>query len=147
MVVRLRTVSAIVGVAVAVAVLAAASVAGLVWRGRSGRVRVDHAVVPAGLAPSGADVTLLQFSSERCAPCRRVRAICADVAGDLAGVRHVEVDVDMHLDAVRALDVWRLPTLLVVDRAGRVARRTVGVPARADLVAAVEQVLTERTAA
>jgi hypothetical protein len=104
-------------------------------------------VVPASLAPSGADVTLLQFSSEQCAPCRRVRAICVDVAGDLAGVQHVEVDVDAHLDAVRALDIWRLPTLLVVDRAGRVARRAVGVPARADLVAAVRDVMSERTAA
>ena len=92
-------------------------------------------------------MTLLQFSSEQCAPCQRVRALCADLAGGLDGVEHVEVDAGEHLDAVRALDIWRLPTLLVVDRTGRVARRTVGVPARAALAAAVEQVMRERAAA
>jgi hypothetical protein len=97
--------------------------------------------VPESLAPAGATVTLMQFSSAECAPCRRVRAVCADVAARLDGVHHVEIDVDQHLDAVRALDVWRLPTLLVVDRTGRVARRTVGVPDRQALEAAVAEVM------
>ena len=53
----------------------------------------------------------------------------------------MEVDAEEHLDAVRALDVWRLPTLLVVDRQGRIAQRAVGVPDRAALTAAVAEVL------
>jgi thiol-disulfide isomerase/thioredoxin len=134
-------VSPISGLLVAAVVLVAASAAGLVWRSRSGRVRAEEAVIPAGLASPGAAVTLLQFTSSQCAPCRRVRAVCADVAAGLDGVEHVEVDVDEHLDAVRALNVWRLPTLLVVDRGGRVVRRTVGVPARTELAAAVTDIM------
>src|SRR5262245_3830779 len=121
--------------------------AGLLLRRRSGRLRAPAPVgptrLPDGLVPASDDaVTLVQFSSATCAPCRQVRAVCADVAGDLTGVRHVEVDAEAHLDAVRALSIWRLPTLLGVDRDGRVARRTVGVPDRAALREAVQEVMT-----
>jgi thiol-disulfide isomerase/thioredoxin len=128
---------------IAVAVLAVAAVAGLIWRVRSGRLHVSEpARVPAGILPEPAGaVTLLQFSSATCAPCRQVRAACADLAGGLNGVRHVEIDAEERLDAARALNVWRLPTLLVVDREGRVARRAVGVPDRTELKAAVTEVL------
>jgi thiol-disulfide isomerase/thioredoxin len=128
---------------VVLAVLAAATVAGLVYRARYGRLRASGGDLPPGLLPDGepGGVVLLHFTSVTCAPCRQVRAVCADLAGDVPGVRHVEVDADEHLDAVRHLDIWRLPTLLVVDRRGRVARRTVGVPDRADLRRTVTEVL------
>ena len=134
------------GLLIAVAILAVAAVAGLIWRSRSGRVRAPGPAgpvrVPSGVLPevSGAG-TLLQFSSPTCAPCRQVRATCAGLAEGLTGVRHVEIDVEERLDAARALNVWRLPTLLVVDREGRVVRRAVGVPDRAELQAAVTEVL------
>lgn len=132
---------------VVLAVLAAATVAGLAYRARYGRLRASGGDLPPGLLPPAGDgrpgggVVLLHFSSATCAPCRQVRAVCADLAGDLDGVRHVEVDADEHLEAVRHLDIWRLPTLLVVDRRGRVARRTVGVPDRAALRQTVTEVL------
>ncbi|WP_432844204.1 TlpA family protein disulfide reductase [Dactylosporangium sp. CA-092794] len=129
---------------VVLAVLAVATVAGLLYRARYGRLRAAGGDLPPGLLPpaaAGGSVVLLHFSSATCAPCRQVRAVCADLAGDLDGVRHVEVDADEHLDAVRRLDIWRLPTLLVVDRRGRVARRTVGVPDRVTLRQTVSEVL------
>ncbi|MFI5916641.1 TlpA family protein disulfide reductase [Dactylosporangium sp. NPDC051541] len=128
---------------VVLAVLAAATVAGLIYRARYGRLRASAGALPPGLLPGGPSdgVTLLHFTSKTCAPCRQVRAVCADLSKDIAGVRHVEVDADEHLDAVKGLDIWRLPTLLVVDREGRIARRTVGVPDRADLRKTVTEVL------
>jgi thiol-disulfide isomerase/thioredoxin len=128
---------------VVLAVLAAATVAGLLYRARYGRLRVSAGELPPGLLPPGRPdgVTLLHFTSATCAPCRQVRAVCADLAKDLALVRHVEVDADAHLDAVKSLDIWRLPTLLIVDRGGRVAHRTIGVPDRADLRRTVTEVL------
>jgi thiol-disulfide isomerase/thioredoxin len=132
------------GLVVAASVLLAATVAGLAYRARSGRLRAPAGeLVPAGLIEAEpGSVTLLHFSSATCAPCRRVRAVCAELAGDLPHVRHVEIDAEEHLEAARALDVWRLPTLLVVDGRGRVTRRTVGVPDRTSLTAAVTEVLT-----
>ncbi|GAA1538100.1 hypothetical protein GCM10009827_066370 [Dactylosporangium maewongense] len=127
---------------VVVALLALATVAGLVYRARYGRLRAAGGDLPAGLlSPARDTVTLLQFSSATCAPCRQVRAVCTDLATTVSGVRHVELDAEEHLDAVRELGIWRLPTLLVVDTHGTIARRTVGVPDRATLHATVTEVL------
>jgi thiol-disulfide isomerase/thioredoxin len=132
----------VLGLVVVVAVLATATIGGLVYRSRSGRLTAIAATeLPAGLLDGLDGVTLLHFSSATCGPCRQVRAVCADLSTTMPGVRHVEIDADEHLDAARELDIWRLPTLLVVDRRGRIAQRAVGVPDREALSAAVSEVL------
>ncbi|WP_250030400.1 TlpA family protein disulfide reductase [Paractinoplanes maris] len=88
-----------------------------------------------------AKATLLQFSSAFCAPCRAVRRVSSEVAALVPGVQHVEVDAESHLDAVRALGIWRTPTLLVLDAEGRVAKRATGVPGKPQLIAALGDVL------
>ncbi|MGN9912282.1 thioredoxin family protein [Phytohabitans sp. LJ34] len=133
------------GLVVAVVALAAATAFGLWRRRRDGRLRAASAAPPAvlttlGVEP-GAPATLLQFSSAFCAPCRAVRRICADVAKTLDGVRHVEVDAESHLDAVRELGIWRTPTVLIVDRSGQVVQRASGVPAKGQVIAAVAPLL------
>ena len=145
--------SALTGLLVAVAALAAASAFGLWWRWRSGRVVAQPLARPAtadagsaalarlGVAV-GTPVTLVQFSSAFCAPCRVARRLCADLASTRDGVTHLEVDAESHLDEVRALGVWRTPTVLVVDAEGRVALRLTGAPTRAGLVAAVDSLST-----
>ncbi|MGH3716752.1 MAG: TlpA family protein disulfide reductase [Micromonosporaceae bacterium] len=135
-----------VGLIAVVAALAVAALLGALWRARNGRMRevapgVDAALLAElGVRP-GTPVTLLQFSSAFCAPCRATRRICGEVEGMLDGVRHVEVDADSHLEAVRALGVRRTPTVLVVDAGGRVVRRASGQPSKAQLVAAVAPLL------
>ena len=47
----------------------------------------------------------------------------------VAGVAHVEVDAEHHLDLVRRLGVLRTPTVLVLDPQGRITRRAPGRPA------------------
>jgi thiol-disulfide isomerase/thioredoxin len=141
------------GALVLVLALLGATVFGLVWQRRNGRIRsgepaadapgesVDPALLERlGVAP-GADVTLLQFSSAFCAPCRTTRGVLADVARDLPGVRHVEVDAESNLDAVRALDILRTPTTLILDGAGRIRGRASGAPRKADVLATVGSVL------
>jgi thiol-disulfide isomerase/thioredoxin len=131
------------GVTVACLALGLATVFGLARRARDGRPRAVSAPDPPGYpfdrlgVVPGTPATLVQFSSAFCAPCRTARLVCADVAATVTGVRHVEVDADSHLDAVRALRIRRTPTVLVVDGAGRVVRRAVGAPTRAQLLAAV----------
>jgi len=83
----------------------------------------------------------MQFSSPTCAPCERVRAVCAEVVAGAEGVRHVEIDVAVDLDRAREYGVWRVPTLLVLDPVGRIVRRAVGVPRRGDLQAAIAEVM------
>jgi len=131
-------------------VLAAATAVGLLMRARSGRLRptapsadpyppgeLDPALAALGVRPEAADVTFVQFSSAFCAPCRATKALLSDVAHQVEGVRHIEVDAESHLDEVRALGVLRTPTTLIVDGSGRVVSRASGVPRRADILATV----------
>lgn len=92
-----------------------------------------------GVGP--AEVTLLQFSSAFCAPCRAVRRVGTEVSELLPGVQHVEVDAESHLDEVRELGIWRTPTLLILDSGGRVAKRATGVPSKPQLIAAIGELL------
>jgi thiol-disulfide isomerase/thioredoxin len=143
---------ALTGLVVAAAVLLAATAFGLLRRSRDGRLRHGSGVEGRGLfaelgVEAGTPVTLLQFSSAFCAPCRATRALCASVAAQVEGVRHVEVDAEAHLGAVRALGIMRTPTLLVVDAAGREVRRATGQPpTRAHLLAAVSEATTAGSA-
>jgi thiol-disulfide isomerase/thioredoxin len=136
------------GWAVAVVVLVVATVFGVAWRRAQGRFRPGGAPpLRSPVRPGAAgQVTLLQFSSPTCGPCRQVRALCADVAAATPGVVHVEVDAAADLAAARAYGVHRVPTLVVVDPAGRPVSRAVGVPRRAELVAAVARVLDRQVA-
>jgi thiol-disulfide isomerase/thioredoxin len=125
--------------------LALSSVLGL-WLRNSGRrladpVTAEDDVPRLGAADLGADLgeraTLVQFSSAFCQPCRATRRILDDVARDVSGVAHVEIDAESHLELVRRLDVRRTPTVLVLDATGRIVRRASGQPRRVDVIAAL----------
>ena len=79
----------------------------------------------------------MQFSSAFCAPCRTARVVLADVASEEDGVRHVEIDAEQHLDLVRALDVRRTPTTLILDAAGHEVLRAAGAPQKRQVLAAL----------
>lgn len=139
------------GVVVLIVVLAGASLF-MAWRRRSdGHLQqvLDHGDKPDDVvvtteelrAPLGARATLVQFSSAFCAPCRTTRVVLDDVATQLPGVAHVEVDAESNLDLVRRLDVRRTPTVLLLDEQGRVRTRASGAPSRSDVIAALGQFL------
>ncbi|MFI9638837.1 thioredoxin family protein [Micromonospora sp. NPDC051925] len=138
---------------VLVGVLALASVLGWWWKRSDGRIRpATPATGTAGSqgepsptltalgVPAGA-VTLVQFSSAVCAPCRATRRVLEDVQRQVDGLHLREVDAEQHLDAARELDIWRTPTVLVVDTGGQVVQRVSGVPDRQELIAALGPLL------
>ncbi|WP_406327974.1 TlpA family protein disulfide reductase [Streptomyces sp. NBC_00203] len=131
------------GLVVCVAVLAAASVYGVLHQRRSGRVRVRGRDGGKRLGAAelgevlGERATLVQFSSAFCAPCRATRRVLAEVAGMVPGVSHVEIDAEDQLDLVRELDILKTPTVLVLDADGRIVRRATGQPRKADVIAAL----------
>jgi thiol-disulfide isomerase/thioredoxin len=131
------------GLVVCVAVLVLASAYGVLHRRRSGRVRVrgrddgkrlGAAELGDGL---GERATLVQFSSAFCAPCRATRRTLTEVAAMVPGVTHVEIDAEQRLELVRALDILKTPTVLVLDADGRIVRRATGQPRKADVIAAL----------
>ncbi|UQA96683.1 TlpA family protein disulfide reductase [Streptomyces halobius] len=131
------------GLMVCIAVLAAASVFGVLWRRRDGRLKVrgrdDGARL--GAAEIGAELgeraTLVQFSSAFCQPCRATRRTLAEVARMVDGVVHVEIDAEARLELVRSLNILRTPTVLVLDADGTIVRRAAGQPRKADVIAAL----------
>ncbi|MES9523699.1 TlpA family protein disulfide reductase [Streptomyces capoamus] len=131
------------GLVVCLAVLAAASAYGVLHKRRNGRVRVrgrdDGKRL--GAAELGGELgeraTLVQFSSAFCAPCRATRRVLGEIAGIVPGVTHVEIDAEARLDLVRALEILKTPTVLVLDADGRVVRRATGQPRKADVIAAL----------
>jgi thiol-disulfide isomerase/thioredoxin len=124
-------------------VLVGATLLGLLWRARQGRVRdvaPSDSLLPT-LAELGATpgdrATLLQFSSAFCAPCRATRRVLTQVSELVPGVAHVEVDAELHLDVVRRLGIMKTPTTLVLDGAGREVRRATGQPTAAHVLEAL----------
>ncbi|MFG2111973.1 TlpA family protein disulfide reductase [Streptomyces sp. NPDC048718] len=99
-------------------------------------VSLDAATLGAEL---GERATLVEFSTAFCQPCRATRRVLTEVAALVDGVAHIEIDAEERLDLVRALGVVRTPTVLVLDRAGRIVRRAFGQPRKADVIAALGQ--------
>jgi hypothetical protein len=155
------------GLIALVVVLAAASVAGLALRRRQGRFRpvlvparsetAPFAPGAAGAgpappardrlsaadlgAPLGPRATLVQFSTEVCAFCGPTRELLTEVAGQRDGIAFIEVDAAARMDLTRQLHILATPTVLVLDPAGGIASRASGPVRKADLLAAVGQVL------
>ncbi|BCZ22756.1 thioredoxin family protein [Mycobacterium senriense] len=135
-------------IVVAVAVLAAATLAGWLLTRRSGRIRevdtkpdrdTDADIAALGLSRSGP--TVVHFSAPWCGPCDRVRRVVEQVCDDLGDVAHVEVDLDADPETARRYSVLSLPTTLIFDVDGRQRYRTSGVPSSADLRSALKPLL------
>jgi len=89
----------------------------------------------------GERATLVQFSTAFCQPCRATRRILDDVSAMVDGIVHVEIDAEAHLDLVRRLGVRRTPTVLFLDRDGVIVKRASGLPRKADVIAALGEVI------
>ncbi|MGK2874578.1 MAG: TlpA family protein disulfide reductase [Nocardioides sp.] len=91
----------------------------------------------AALGTLGERATLVQFSSAFCAPCRATKAILSEVAEHTDGVTHIEIDAESHLELVRAHDIMRTPTTIVLDGSGREVARAAGAPRRDQVLTAI----------
>jgi thiol-disulfide isomerase/thioredoxin len=137
-----------VGAAVLLAALVLTVVAAWWLRTRSGAVRpaapevggtpVDPVFEGLGVRPDAADLTVVQFSTAFCAPCRATKARLEQLQATRPGLAVLHVDAESHLDEVRALDVRRTPTLFYLDRAGAVIGRSSGAPRPEELTALVD---------
>jgi thiol-disulfide isomerase/thioredoxin len=133
-------------------VLAAALLltAALAWwsRSRNGAIRpaagaeagsgLDPVFERLGVRPEAADLTVVQFSTAFCAPCRTTRARLQQLQTTRPGLAYVHVDAESHLDEVRELDVRRTPTLFYLDREGQLIGRSSGAPRAEELTALVD---------
>ena len=148
-----------IGIVVLAVALAATAAAAWWQRTRDGAVRPrsreEEQVTESSIAESAAfenlgvrageaDLTVVQFSTAFCGPCRATRARLQQLRTTRPGLAYVHVDAESHLDEVRALDVRSTPTLFFLDRAGTVLGRADSAPAAAELTALVDARLGPR---
>ena len=126
-------------------VLTLASAYGFWYQRSRGKVKSKGSNKPAISAADigselGERVTLVQFSSAFCTPCRATRALLTDITADLSDVKHVDIDAEKNLDLVRRLDIRSTPTTLVLDKSGHEVGRAVGAPKRAEVLATLSAI-------
>ena len=126
--------------------LGVATLFGLFWRRRQGRVQNSAGSKPAAsVLPEpvlhrvdrAATVTLLQLNTPICARCPQARAVLGELAAATAGIRHTELNLAAHPQLVSQLHVRSTPTTLALSRTGHELFRVTGVPRRAELLAAL----------
>ena len=126
-------------------VLTLASAYGFWYQRSRGTVKVKSstktAITPSDIGSDlGSRVTLVQFSSAFCTPCRATRALLTDITADLDDVKHIDIDAEKNLDLVRRLDIRSTPTTLVIDKSGLEVGRAVGAPKRAEVLATLSAI-------
>lgn len=94
-----------------------------------------------GVEHLGERASVVQFSTAFCQPCRATRRVLGQVAAMVQGVAHLEVDAEERLDLVRRLGITATPTVLVLDSEGAIVRQASGQPRKADVIAALGDVL------
>src|SRR4051812_2217141 len=135
-----------VGAIVLIAAVVISAAAAWWLRARNGAVRssgpaqavTDPAFDRLGVRPADADLTVVQFSTAFCAPCRATKARLAQLGTTRPGLAVVHVDAESHLEEARELDVRRTPTLFYLDRDGRLIGRSSGAPRPDELAALVD---------
>ena len=127
-----------------VIVLVLATAYGLWYQRSRGKVVVKSdkgLITPAMIgAELGSRVTLVQFSSAFCSPCRATRMLLEDVTAEMNEVVYVEVDAEANLELVRTLDIRSTPTTLFLDRNGHEVGRAMGAPKRDQVLSAISAI-------
>jgi thiol-disulfide isomerase/thioredoxin len=129
-------------VAILLGLVAFATVLGLVWKNRTGRVRsANGQLVSLPEVPLSARATLLQFSTEVCAPCVPTRRVLGAIADSTDGVSHVDLDLTHRPDLAARFNVLQTPTTLILDQTGAIRARIGGAPRPTEVRAALAQIL------
>ena len=133
-------------IAILVGLVALATALGLVWQSRNGRIstpgrRASQDAVDLPEVARGEKATLLQFSTEVCAPCVPTRRVLGQIADTTDGVSHVDLDLTHRPDIAAQFNVLQTPTTLILDRAGIIRARIGGAPRQADVRAALADIL------
>ena len=132
------------------ALIAASTLLGMVWRRRNGRVtdvsgerRGEEVTGLDGFGSFGAAATLLQFSTEVCAPCHATRRVLAAIAASTPGVQHLEVNLAAAPELATRFRVTQAPTTFLLDGDRIIRARISGAPNVGALTGRLAEILRE----
>jgi len=121
------------------ALVATATVLGLLWKRQDGRASQGSGRVSPTEIQLGSTATLLQFSSEICAYCPGTRRVLSEATTD--GITHVELDVVANRTLVERFNILQTPTTLILDGTGTVKARIGGAVRPDTLTAELDRIL------
>ncbi|GHF11340.1 TlpA family protein disulfide reductase [Pseudolysinimonas yzui] len=121
----------------------AATLLGFLHRATQGRARTisDARIVSIDGVSLGGRATLLQFSTEVCAPCKSTARVLDDLAARTEEVTHVDLDVTHRPELASRYRVLQTPTTLILDADGTVRARIGGAVRRDVVIAELQRVL------
>jgi thiol-disulfide isomerase/thioredoxin len=99
--------------------------------------KLDAAVIGVEL---GSRVTMVQFSSAFCSPCRATKALLEDMVKTMPDVRYAHIDAESNLELVRKIDIRSTPTTLFLNSDGVEVGRAMGTPKRSQVLDAVNAI-------
>lgn len=113
------------------AALALATVLGLFWRSRQGRVRRDGSpLIDSKYLDSKAAITIIQFGSEYCAYCPQQWRLIEDAVAAATDLAKQSVDIAADPEFTAKLAISQTPTTLLVSSGGEVLSRIGGLARR-----------------
>jgi thiol-disulfide isomerase/thioredoxin len=124
-----------------------ATLLGLVWRAQDGRVRrlAGGRVISTRELPKstrfGRRATLLQFSTDVCAPCRTTHGVLEKVASEIDDVLHIDLNLTHRPDLASRFKIMQTPTTFILDSRGVVRARIGGAAKREAVQAELDRIL------
>jgi thiol-disulfide isomerase/thioredoxin len=125
-------------IGIVLALVALATIAGLIWKARTGTAKkvkaglvIDLAEIAAikdgkPVTAFGDRVTFLQFSSEVCSQCAQTARLFHELEAQHDDILHIEIDITNRLDLAKKFNILQTPTTLVLDKNGLVTSRIGG---------------------
>ena len=126
---------------VVLGLVAVSTALGFLWKSQNGRVHHSNGqrVISQRELPKaqrlGSGATLLQFSTEVCAPCRTTHTVLDSLASESKDISHIDLDLTHRPDLARQFNIMQTPTTLILDGKG-VVRARIGGAVRRDTVRA-----------
>jgi thiol-disulfide isomerase/thioredoxin len=153
-----------------IGILALATIFGLYWRSQQGKLKAPSRtsksisaisneelskiirskssfMVNADLADKrqmqlGKNVTLLQFSSAFCSPCKATAQIISHLVEGMDDVVYIQVASEENLKLVEKFDIKSTPTVIFFNRSGIEVGRAVGIPTKEQVIISINAVRT-----
>jgi thiol-disulfide isomerase/thioredoxin len=126
-------------------VLLIASVFGFYWRSQQGKLKAPaqiHNFISSdeiGIE-LGSRVTIIQFSSAFCSPCKATAQIISTLIRDMDDVKFVQIKSEENLKLVEKFDIKSTPTVIFFNSHAMEVGRAVGIPTNQQVLASIAAV-------
>jgi thiol-disulfide isomerase/thioredoxin len=126
-------------------VLTLASAFGFWWKQNQGRVRsskglhnfISKSEIGIDL---GSRVTVVQFSSSFCSPCKATAAIITNLVKEMDDVAYVQIQSEQNIELIEKFEIKSTPTVIFFNGMGMEVGRATGTPSNDQVLAAIASV-------